>query len=85
MSAYQEYGLNITIGQFKKILTAGKRDKSVTVKILKKNLHGDHKLLLAKTQINKLGKATSGFDLTLSRPQIKKIFQKFVKCKTSIK
>ena len=64
MSKYQEYGLNITVGQFKKILTAGKRDRSVTIRILKKNLRGDHKLWLTKTQIIKLSKATS--DLVLS-------------------
>ena len=79
MSAYEEYGLNITNGQFKKILTAGKRDRSVTIRILEKNLHGDHKLLLTKTQIIKLSRATSSLDLTLSRPRTKNIYRMFVK------
>ena len=75
----QENGLNITIDQFKKILTAGKQDKSIKIGILKENLNGDQKLLLTKTQINKLSKATSSLDLSSSHFQLKKIFQKFVK------
>ena len=77
MSEYQEYGINISVGQFRKIPTAGKRDGLVTIRIAKKNLRGDHKLLLTKTKINKLRKATSGLDLNLSRSQVNKIFQKF--------
>jgi len=78
MTTYLEHGLTITQGQLKKILTAGKQGKSLTIRISKKNLHGDNMLLLTKTQINKIMKSTSGLDLTLSPPQVKKIYKKFV-------
>jgi hypothetical protein len=78
MTEYQEHGLHITISQLKKILTAGEKKTTVTIRILKKNLHGDHKLLLTKTQINKINKSTSGLDLKLSITQVKKIHKKFI-------
>ena len=80
MSAYQAYGLilDITVGQLRNILTAGKQDKFVTIRILKKNLHGDHKLFLTKI-INKLNKFTSGGDLTLLRLQVKQILNICIK------
>jgi hypothetical protein len=78
MTEYQEHGLNITTSQLKKILTAGQKKTTVTIRISKKNLHGDHKLLLTKSQINKINKATSGLDLKLSITQIKKIHKRFV-------
>ena len=65
MVAYQQYGINLLETQFKNILTAGKKGTAGTIRILKKNLHGDHKLLLTRTQINKLNKSDSGIDLTL--------------------
>jgi len=77
MVAYQEYGITLSEAQFKKILKAGKNKSSVTIRILKKNLHGDHKLLLTQTQINRLNKATSGVDLTLSIAQVKPIYKLF--------
>ena len=78
MTEYQEHGLNITTKQLKKILTAGEKKTTVTIRILKKNLHGDHKLLLTKTQIKRINKATSGLDLKLSITQVKKIHKRFV-------
>ena len=48
-----------------KIISAGKRNNPVSIRILKKNLHVDHKLLLTNTQINRLNKATSDVDITL--------------------
>jgi len=75
MSSYQEYGIHLSISQFKKILTAGKNKTSVTIRIMKKNLQGDHKLLLTKTQINRLNKSTSGLDLTLSKLQVNRILK----------
>src|SRR5882757_2772608 len=78
MTTYLEHGLTITQGQFKKILTAGKQGKSLTIRISKKNLHGDNMLLLTKTQINKRMKSTSSLDLTLSPPQVRKIYKKYV-------
>ena len=85
MTEYQEHGLNITKSQLKKILTAGEKKTTVTIRISKKNLHGDHKLLLTKTQINKINKATSGIDLKLSISQIKKIHKKFVELQNEYK
>lgn len=49
MTEYQEHGLNIKTSQLKNILTAGEKKTFLTIRILKKNLHGDHKLLLTKT------------------------------------
>src|SRR5882757_3093128 len=69
---------NYNARTIKKILTAGKQGKSLTIRISKKNLHGDNMLLLTKTQINKIMKSTSGLDLTLSPPQVKKIYKKYV-------
>src|SRR5882757_4184271 len=77
MVAYQECSITLSEAQFKKILTAEKNKSSVTIRILKKNLHGDHKLLLTQTQINRLNKATSGVDLTLSIAQVKPIYKLF--------
>ena len=42
MSEYQKYGLNITFGEFKKILTASKQDRSVIIRILKKSTRRSH-------------------------------------------
>ena len=35
------------------------------------NSHGEHKLPLTQTQINRINKATTGIDLKLSKAQIK--------------
>jgi len=77
MTIYQEYGVTLRKAQAEKILKAASNHSPVTIRILKKDLHGDHKLLLTKTQINKISKASTGIDLKLSYAQLKDYYKIF--------
>ena len=73
MTEYYLHGLSLTNGQIKKIITSANKHESVTIRLVPKNFSGNHKLLLTKTQINKLNKSKIGVNLTLSYAQIKHI------------
>jgi len=71
MTEYQNYGVNLSKGQAKKIVEANKKGGKVIIRISKAKLHGDFKLPLSQTQINKIKKAKNGVQLTLSEAQLK--------------
>lgn len=71
MSNYQMYGLSLSDAQVQKITRASNKNSAVTIRLSRNNLNGDHELPLTKTQINKISTTKTGFDLTLSRAQIK--------------
>jgi hypothetical protein len=73
MTGYQNYGVNLSKGQAKKIFSAHKNGRSVTIKLSKLNLQGEHKLPLRQTQINKIKKAKGGVQLKLSESQLKHV------------
>jgi len=66
-------GLSLTEGQLKKIIKAATEHKSVTIRLSRANFIGNHKLPLTKTQINRMNRAQTGVNLTLSYSQIKHI------------
>ena len=70
MTDYKLYGITLTKGQLEKIVAASKKGHEVTIRITKNNLHGDHKLPLTQRQINRIKKAKTGIDLTLSVSQL---------------
>ena len=57
MTEYHMHGLTLTKGQLEKIVAASKKGHEVKIRIPKNNLHGDHKLPLTQTQINRIKKA----------------------------
>ena len=71
MTEYHDYGVNLSKGQAKKIYNAYKKGTGVTIRLVKLNLQGDHKLPLTQTQINKIKKAKNGVQLNLSETQLK--------------
>src|SRR6266536_6504274 len=71
MSGYHEYGVSLSKDQVKKICNAHKRGTSVTIKLPKANLRGEHKLPLTKTQLDRIKKAKNGIQLELSESQLK--------------
>ena len=71
MTEYQNYGVNLSKGQAKKIVDANKKGGNAIIRLSKANLHGDFKLPLTQTQINKIKKAKNGVQLNLSEPQLK--------------
>src|SRR5258708_10778594 len=68
---YEYIGVNLSKAQIKKLYIAHKKKVSVTIRLTKKNLFGDNKLPLTKTQINKIRSSKSGLDLNLSIAQLK--------------
>jgi hypothetical protein len=69
---YHEFGLNLSEDQIEKIKNAstnGKRE-TIIIRLKKENLHGDHKLPLTHTQINRIQKSKTGLDLKLSPAQL---------------
>lgn len=73
MTEYYMRGLSLTNGQIKKIISSAKKHESVTIRLSKNNFNGNHKLPLTKTQINRIARAQTGLNLTLSYAQIKHI------------
>jgi hypothetical protein len=73
MTEYRMHGLTLTDGQMHKIIKAAKKHDSVTIRLTKDNLWGDHKLPLTETQINRINKTKTGVNLKLSHTQIKHI------------
>lgn len=73
MVNYSLHGLSLTDGQLQKIIKSANKHESVTIRLVPKNFTGNHKLPLTKTQINKLNRAKTGVNLTLSYAQLKHI------------
>jgi len=73
MTEYYEHGLFLNDNQITKIVRAANNHSSTTIRLSKNNLHGNHKLPLTKTQINRINKTKTGLNLTLSYAQIKHI------------
>ena len=73
MTNYSLHGLSLTDGQIQKIIRSANKHESVTIRLVPNNFTGNHKLPLTKTQINKLNRAKTGVNLTLSYAQIKHI------------
>ena len=71
MTQYIIHGVTLSIGQAKKLQTAINKEREITLRLSYKNLHGDHKLPLTKTQINRINKTKTGIDLKLSVSQLK--------------
>ena len=71
MGDYKNYGVKLTTAQAKKIMTAHKNKTSITIRLSKSNLHGDYKLPLTQTQINKITGAKNGVQIKLSETQLK--------------
>ena len=70
MTEYHNHGVTLTKGQAKKIYVAQKKGPGVSIRLSKNNLHGDFKLPLTQTQLNKIKKAKSGVQLNLSESQL---------------
>src|SRR6266496_6696395 len=68
---YENFGVNLSTAQAKKIINASKKHAGVRIRLSKNNLVGSHKLPLTKTQINRLTKSKTGVDLNLSAAQLK--------------
>ena len=68
---YENFGVNLSKAQAKKIINASKKQAGVRIRLSKNNLVGSHKLPLTKTQINRLTKSKTGVDLNLSAAQLK--------------
>ena len=66
MTEYYNHGVNFSERQAAKIFEAYMKGKSVTIRLKKDQLTGDHKLPLTQTQINKIQKAKNGVQLNLS-------------------
>jgi len=68
---YEDFGINLSKAQIKKLYDAHKKKVGVTIRITKKKLHGDHKLPLTKTQITRIKKSKTCLDFNLSATQLK--------------
>ena len=71
MVEYQGYGVQLAPTQAKKIMSAHKNKTGCVLRLSKSNLHGDCKLPLTQTQINKITNARNGIELKLSVTQMK--------------
>ena len=71
MTEYHKHGVNLSDGQKTKIQNSHKNECSVSIRLSKKDLHGNDMLALTQTQINQIRKAENGVQLNLSHAQIK--------------
>jgi hypothetical protein len=71
MTEYIIHGVTLSKGQAQKIILASKKNQSVTIRLSKNNLHGNHKLPLTETQINRINKVKTGLNLKLSASSLK--------------
>ena len=71
MVVYHKHGVNLSDGQKSKLSTAYKKGISISIKLSRKDLHGNDMLALTETQLNKLRKAENGVQLHLSVSQLK--------------
>ena len=75
MTKYYPYGVSLSKGQLEKLSRAYNNNSAITIRLARNELSGPHKLMLTKTQINKLRKAMSqgtGSDIKISKTQIRK-------------
>jgi len=80
---YITYGVSLNESQINKIKNAVEKSCATSIHLTKKNLHGDHKLPLTQSQVNRLnkqqscsgkaGNAKTGVNLKLSAAQLKAI------------
>ena len=70
---YITYGVSLNESQINKIKNAVEKSCATSIRLTKKNLHGDHKLPLTQSQVNKLQNAKTGVILKLSATQLKAI------------
>jgi len=71
---YIAYGVSLSESQINKIKNAVEKNSATSIYLTKKNLHGDHKLPLTQSQVNKLNNNTkTGVNLKLSAAQLKYI------------
>ena len=75
---YSNYGLRLSDKQKEKILRGARNGNEVTIQLQKVNLYGTDELPLTNTQINRINKGV-GFNLHLSKPQMKAIASKIRK------
>jgi len=68
---YIAYGVSLNESQIKKIKNSVEKRCATSIHLTKKNLHGDHKLPLTQSQVNKLNNAKTGVNLKLSAAQLK--------------
>ena len=71
MTEYYEHGINLSVGQAKKIYKAYKNKEAVTLRISKADLSGNFKIPLTHTQLRCVKNATDGINLKLSIEQLK--------------
>ena len=75
MTQYYSYNIGLTTGQKDKLLDAYKKREKITLRIGNDQLTGNYKVLLTKTQINRIKKSLNenrGVDLTFSQTQMRK-------------
>jgi hypothetical protein len=71
MTQYQNYGVNVSPAQAKKIVDSHKNGIGCVIRLSHFDLKGNYMLPLTQLQINKLQNTTSGVDLKLSKTQLK--------------
>ena len=59
MTKYYPYGVSLSKGQLEKLSRAYNNNSAITIRLTRNELSSPHKLLLTKTQINKLRKGMS--------------------------
>ena len=57
MANYHSYGVSLSKGQLQKLSRAYNNNSAITIRLANNELSGPDKLILTKTQINKLKKA----------------------------
>ena len=75
MTTYYEYKVNLSKGQKEKLAKAVKNSSPITIRLFKNELVGNDKMMLTKSQINKLQKAkqkNTGAEIKISKSQIRK-------------
>ena len=68
---YIAYGVSLNESQINKIKNAVEKNSATSIRLTKRNLHGDHKLPLTQSQVNKLNNTKTGVYLKLSAAQLK--------------
>src|SRR5687768_15098486 len=70
---YITHGVKLSESQISRIKNAADNRCTISIRLAKKNLRGDHKLPLTKSQVKKLENANTGVDIKLSTAQLKAI------------
>ena len=75
MTTYHPHGVKLSAGQKQKLAKAYRENSAITIRLSNNELSGNDRLMLTKTQIERLRKAQkngTGPDLTISKTQIRK-------------